>query len=296
MFKQTQSQKQLQRLMPQIIQKQNLLAISTIALEQLVKQEMELNPFLEEVDDIIEDHENEDSEIETDDEKDEKSETAPEISKKEDEEFDTDDYVNSEYDGYKTEENNDVGEKINYENMWSSKVTLKENLQTQLHLTDLTEKEMFIGEEIIWSLDDEGYFRDNPDEIVADLEKQKIGTHFSEEIFTTEELLSVLKVIQTFEPIGIASRNLQECLITQLKETDIKEEYRTICENILLHHFDEFRLKNYEKLIKEYNITIDEVNNVFACISHLNPKPGYVYETSDSIYIYPDVTVTFRRK
>ena len=293
MFKQTQSQKQLQRLMPQIIQKQNLLAISTIALEQLVKQEMELNPFLEEVDDIIEDHENEDSEIETDDEKDDKSETAPEISKKEDEEFDTDDYVNSEYDGYKTEENNDVGEKINYENMWSSKVTLKENLQTQLHLTDLTEKEMFIGEEIIWSLDDEGYFRDNPDEIVADLEKQKIGTHFSEEIFTTEELLSVLKVIQTFEPIGIASRNLQECLITQLKETDIKEEYRMICENILLHHFDEFRLKNYEKLIKEYNITIDEVNNVFACISHLNPKPGYVYETSDSIYIYPDVTVTF---
>lgn len=294
MFKQTQNQKQLQRLMPQIIQKQNLLAISTIALEQLVKQEMELNPFLEEDEELIEDLDNEDGDVEIVDIKEDAEENIQEVSKKEDEEFDTDDYVNSEFDGYKTEENIDNNEKVNYENLWSSKVTLKENLLSQLHLSDLTDKQMFIGEEIIWSLDDEGYFRDNPDEIIADLEKQKIGTEFENDTFSIDELLSVLKIIQTFDPVGIASRNLEECLITQLEELDLQEDFKTICISILTNHFEEFRLRNYEKLMKEYGLTIDEVNDIFNNISHLNPKPGYVYETNDNIYIYPDITITFK--
>ncbi|MCX6158250.1 MAG: RNA polymerase factor sigma-54 [Ignavibacteriota bacterium] len=292
MFKQTQTQKQLQRLMPQIIQKQNLLAIPTMALEQMVKQEMELNPFLEEAEDIVEEIEIDDGDALEDIGKTEVGDEQLEKVKKEDEEYDTDDYVNSEYEGYKTTEDYDNSERPNYENMWSTKVTLKDNLLTQLHLNDLTEKEMFIGEEIIWSIDDEGYFRDNIQDVITDLNKQKIGTAFEEETFTEEELLKVLEMIQTFEPIGIGSRNLEECLITQLKEHDVEDSFKELCIKILNNNFEEFRLKNYEKLMREYNITIDEINNLFNFISHLNPKPGYVYEASDSIYIYPDILIT----
>ncbi len=293
MFKQSQHQKQLQRLMPQIIQKQNLLAIPTIALEQMVKLEMELNPFLEEVNELLEDQQNDETEVETDVTQ-EESEESSEPVKKEDEEFDTDDYVNSDYEGYKTEESMEGEDRGNYENMWSSRVTLKDNLLSQLHLSGISEKESFIGEEIIWSIDDEGYFRDNPEDVVADLEKQKAGTVFENETFTVEELNKVLKLIQSFEPVGIASRNLEDCLITQLDESTLDEGMKKLCKDILLNHFDEFRLKNYEKLMKEYNITIDEVNEIFKVISHLNPKPGYVYESNDNIYIYPDITVSYK--
>lgn len=293
MFKQSQHQKQLQRLMPQIIQKQNLLAIPTIALEQMVKLEMELNPFLEEVDELLEEQQSEESDNETDEARDE-AEDLIEPVKKEDEEFDTDDYVNSDYEGYKTEESKESDEKGNYENMWSSKVTLKDNLLSQLHLSGISDKDAFIGEEIIWSIDDEGYFRDNPEDVIADLEKQKIGTDFENEAFTLEEFNKVLKTIQSFEPIGIASRNLEECLITQLNDSAIDDKYKNLCKDILQNHFDEFRLKNYEKLMKDYGISIDEVNEVFKYISHLNPKPGYVYESGDNIYIYPDITVTYK--
>lgn len=293
MFKQSQHQKQLQRLMPQIIQKQNLLAIPTIALEQMVKLEMEINPFLEEVNEMLEEHQDDEAELNPADSADE-SEEVIEPVKKEDEEFDTDDYVNSEYEGYKTDESIEGEEKANYENMWSTRVTLKDNLLSQLHLSEISEKEAFIGEEIIWSIDDEGYFRDDLEDVIADLEKQKIGTPFENETFTQDELQKVLKLIQSFEPLGIASRNLEECLIAQLNDSEIDETLKKKCKDILVNHFDEFRLKNYEKLMKEYSLTTEEVNEIFKTISHLNPKPGYVYETSENIYIYPDVTVTFK--
>ncbi len=292
MLKQTQSQKQLQKLIPQIIQKQNLLAIPTIALEQMVKQELEMNPFLEESDELVEEQTiDEDSPVVSDAEKEEAGEEVIEKTSKEDEEFDTDDYVDSDYEGYKASEDTSGKERINYENMWSSKITLKDNLLSQLHLTELSEKYMVIGEEIIWSIDDEGYFRDNPEEIAADLEKQKSEAGFDTMTFTADEVLEVLKVIQTFEPVGIASRTLSECLIAQLGELELDSNLKSKCIDILKNHFEEFRLKNYEKLMKEYSISIETVNRIFEVISKLNPKPGYLLDSSDNIYIYPDILV-----
>jgi RNA polymerase sigma-54 factor len=292
MLKQTQSQKQLQKLIPQIIQKQNLLAISTMALEQMVKQELEMNPFLEESDELLEDQTlDEETPVETEAEKVEAEGEETEKVTKEDEEFDTDDDIEPDYEGYKASEDSGTKERVNYENMWSSKVTLKDNLLSQLHLSELSDKDMFVGEELIWSLDDEGYFRENPEEIAADIEKQKTDTAFESETFTADDVIRVLKVIQTFEPVGIASRNLAECLIVQLKEMELEASIKQICIDILQNHFEEFRLKNFEKLMKEYGVTIDIVNRIFEIISKLNPKPGYLVDSSDSIYIYPDIII-----
>jgi RNA polymerase sigma-54 factor len=296
MLKQTQSQKQIQKLIPQIIQKQNLLAVPTIALEQIVKQELEQNPFLEEIDDIAEDSEEvKDKEDENQGEDSEKQVSDEDIkiesASKEDEEFDTDDFVESDLEGYKAYDENTTKEKVNYENLWSSKISLKENLLSQLHLSDLSDKEMVIGEEIIWSLDDEGYFKDSPEEIIADLEKQKSIIGLKNETFTAEDFDRVLKYIQSLEPVGIASRTLTECLLAQLNEANLDKKTKTICIDIISNHFEEFRLKNFEKLMKLFNIGTGDINVIFDLISKLNPKPGYTTDNSDSIYIYPDIII-----
>jgi RNA polymerase sigma-54 factor len=285
MFKQTQSQKLLQKTLPQIIQKQSLLAIPILSIEQMVRQEMEQNPFLEEVDDLADEQEVE--EKETIEEHDKEIE---EVEKK-DEEFDMDDFANSEIDGYKTEDYETAQKTMNYENIWKSRLSLTDSLMSQLNLSGLNEKYIFVGEIIIGNINDEGYIRETYEEILNDIEKQKIGTEFEEKIFNLKEIESVISEIQTFDPPGIASRNLSECLLKQIDLLKNNENIKIYAKRVLTDYFEEFRLKNYEKLMKELNVDIKVVNKIFDLISKLNPKPGYIGDSSDNHYIYPDLIV-----
>jgi RNA polymerase sigma-54 factor len=284
MLKQTQTQKQTQKILPQIIQRQSLLTIPTIALEQMIKAELEANPLLEE------------AELETPAEKEEAAAEAEsaEASEKDNEEYDWDDFFEGESDGYKTYENSGSGdgERVNYEEMWKESTTLSDSLLSQLYLSGLSDKETFIGEDIIGNLDDDGYLRDGLEEIKDDLEKRKAGTEFEGETFTVEDIENVLKVVQRFDPIGIASRDLKECLIVQVHESNVDDELKQCALKVLTHCFEEFRLRNYEKIIRELNINQDMVNKVFDFILKLNPKPGFKEVQLEQNYIYPDLIVT----
>jgi len=285
MLKQTQSQKLLQKTLPQIIQKQSLLAVPILSIEQMVRQEIEQNPFLEEVDDFAEE-----KEVEEKDSADDSEKEIEEIDKK-DEEFDMDDFANSEIEGYKTEDYESGQKSINYENIWKSGMSMTDSLLSQLHLSGLGEKDVFIGEVIIGNLDDEGYIRETNEEILADIDKQKEDTEFEAEDFTFYEIERVIAEIQTFDPPGIASRSLRECLLKQIDLLQNYSDIREIAKKVLIEFFEEFRLKNYEKLMKELNVEIETVNRIFELISKLNPKPGYIGDTIDSHYIYPDLIV-----
>jgi RNA polymerase sigma-54 factor len=285
MLKQTQSQKLLQKTLPQIIQKQSLLAVPILSIEQMVRQEIEQNPFLEEVDDFAEE-----KEVEEKDSTDDSEKEIEEVDKK-DEEFDMDDFANSEIEGYKTEDYESGQKSINYENIWKSGMSMTDSLLSQLHLSGLGEKDVFIGEVIIGNLDDEGYIRENNEEILADINKQKEDTEFEAEDFTFYEIERVIAEIQTFDPPGIASRSLRECLLKQIDLLQNYSDIREIAKRVLIEFFEEFRLKNYEKLMKELNVEIETVNRIFELISKLNPKPGYIGDTIDSHYIYPDLIV-----
>jgi len=285
MLKQTQSQKLLQKTLPQIIQKQSLLAVPILSIEQMVRQEIEQNPFLEEVDDFAEE-----KEVEEKDSADDSEKEIEEIDKK-DEEFDMDDFANSEIEGYKTEDYESGQKSINYENIWKSGMSMTDSLLSQLHLSGLGEKDVFIGEVIIGNLDDEGYIRETNEEILADIDKQKEDTEFEAEDFTFYEIERVIAEIQTFDPSGIASRSLRECLLKQIDLLQNYSDIREIAKKVLIEFFEEFRLKNYEKLMKELNVEIETVNRIFELISKLNPKPGYIGDTIDSHYIYPDLIV-----
>lgn len=286
MLKQTQSQKLLQKTLPQIIQKQSLLAVPILSIEQMVRQEIEQNPFLEELEEEIV----EEKEVEEKESSEEQEKEFEEVDKKE-EEFDMDDFANSEIDGYKTEDYETSQKTINYENIWKSGMSMTDNLLSQLHLSGLSEKDVFIGEVIIGNLDDEGYIRESNEEIIADLEKQKADTEFSEEIFFSREVEFVIAEIQTFDPPGIASRNLKECLLKQIDLLTNYADVKETAKRILNEFFEEFRLKNYEKLMKELNVEIEIINKVFELISKLNPKPGYIGDSTDNHYIYPDLIV-----
>jgi RNA polymerase sigma-54 factor len=288
MLKQTQSQKLVQKVLPQIIQKQNLLAVPTLTLEQMVRVELDVNPFLEEELETPETDEN----IENNEFSDEKESEAEE-SIKTDEEYDWDDFQQGEDDGYKTSSSDDEDKKSIQELYWKSKTTFYEYLISQLHLSELNEKQIFIGEIIIGNINNDGYLLEDLEELLQDINKNKGGTDYENTEFNTNEIKYVLSEIQKFEPPGVAANNLKESLLIQLGLLKIDNNVRELSKKVLSDYFDEFRLKNYEKISKELEIDIELTNLIFEIISKLNPKPASAYEEGDqSGYIYPDLIVT----
>jgi len=290
MLKQTQSQRLVQKVLPQIIQKQSLLAIPTIALEQMVRLELEQNPFLEETDIDLNQTEEETEKAENDDYESESDARKEEASKED--EYNWDDYMNTENEGYKAPSGSEENE-INYENLWKTPLSKNDYLLSQLYLLSLEEKHVTIGEAIISSLDGDGYFRVNTDDFINDVIKQFENAEQSGISITSEEVEEVLKEIQKFDPPGIAARNLQECLIIQLDAKPIDSNLKSGAINIIQNHFEEFRLKNYEKLASELNINIEYLNVILDEILKLNPKPSSAIEDSSMAdYIHPDLIVT----
>lgn len=285
-----------QKLSPQLIQAQLLLAVPTLALEQEIKLQLESNPLLEEVTDT--------EQIETDD-KDEKlaepeptaSDDTPDIDdtlpKGDEETYDLDewyDYSDNQIDGYKSPEQYATQSQADYDNKTDFLINksnrLRETPLDQLHRSGLEEKYILIGEEIIGSLDDDGYFRDSIEDIIADLKKQ-----YNVEV-TTEDVDKVIKIINKFDPVGLASRNLQECLTVQIDELDLDKETKELCLKLVNEYFNEFKSKHYEKISKQLKISLERVNELFNIIHKLNPVPGTTDISSEREYIYPDFIVT----
>ncbi len=284
MLKTTQSQKMLQKAMPIIVQKQNILLLPNMALEQIIRQELEQNPFLEEGEDLLQETESmEDAEI---------SELSKDETVDRDEEYDMSDFEDEDSEGYKTKSSDEEKDRRQViENVWQGTISVRDNLLTQIYLSDLNDKEKFIGERIVDLLDDDGYLRETDEEIAHEINDLKEGTEFEEEVVTTEEVVKVHDKIKRLDPIGISSRDLQECLLIQTNEANIPKEFKSLCLTILSKYMEELRLKKYEVLMKELKLNNEEVKKVFEFISKLNPKPGISLESNIMDYIYPDFVI-----
>lgn len=279
-----------QKLSPHLVQSQLLLAIPAVALEQEIKLQIESNPLLEEVaeaeqeDEVIEAPESNEEIYEKDDE-------LEKISEHEDsyELDDWYDYSDLDFEGYKSpyeyEREKSYASENKADYLIDKSAKAKETPLEQLYRAGLTEKEVFIGEDILGSLDDDGYLRDSIDDVRNDLCKE----HRQE--FTNEEIEKVLKIIQKFDPVGIASRNLQECLSVQVEELEIDEGTKRLCLKMINEHFEDFRLRHYEKLSKLLNVSIDRVSGLFEVIHKLDPVPGNIESLPERNYIYPDFIV-----
>lgn len=261
-------QKLLQKLSPQQIQLMKLLQIPTAHIEERIKEELEENPALEQVDDSYDDNY-------TDDIKDEfESNDDDEIfdgSEDQYENIDISEYVQDGDDDiadYKTRDNNYAEEDDNKVIPIKNNVSFYDVVAEQLSMLDLDEHTYKVAEQIVGSLDDDGYLRRELTNIVDDLA-------FRQNITTSEaEVEKLLLQIQQFDPPGIAARNLQECLLLQLNRRLDEGNNIQLAIKVIKDYFEEFTKKHFEKIQKGLNLNDDEMREVNNIIIKLNPKPG----------------------
>ena len=250
-----------------------LLQLPTIALEQRIKNEIEQNPTLEEDDSPVEDEsiENIEDNKEGDDEEND-------VFGDEDM-FPNDDDIVS----YK---NNDGSEKTDKSQLFVSETTFHEDLISQLQLKPLSELEMIIGLEIIGNIDESGYLNRSIESIVDDF----LFRHNIE--VTVKEIEDVLAIIQTFDPIGVGARDLQECLLIQLNKKE-KTKAISLAKKVIKKCFEYFKKKQYNFIAQRLNCSEEELQEAIDEIIKLNPKPGNSLSTDvdSSIPIIPDFIV-----
>jgi len=296
-------QRQLQRLSPQQIQLMKLLQVPTAQIEQRVKEELEENPALEMNADLLEGDMEKSVEEMPDDLLQgslEEEEAIPvdefEMSNEElsdysfDDEGDVADYKTK--DDYYPELDNDKVIPIRAEQ------SLHELLMDQLSMLNLADHEFKIAEQIVGSLDDDGYLRRALQSIADDLA-------FKQSMWVEEkEIEALLLKVQQFDPPGIGARNLQECLLIQLrrKQAELREEAlqdldadetRKLAILVIEKYFEEFTRKHYDKIQKSLHLDETQMKEVLHQIISLNPKPGAEtgHMSEADKYIIPDFTV-----
>ncbi|MCC7431132.1 RNA polymerase factor sigma-54 [bacterium] len=253
-----------QTLAPQQVMLSTILQLQVLSLEQRINTELEMNPLLEEEEEEIREIPEEDLQEKEEKEIDDDAEIDWEKLGNDD-----DDYVPPRLGKDKNIEEFDRPE--------PAKVTLAQHLLEQFYLLTLTQEQITIGEFIINSLDDTGYFT-LPFEVLVD----KLNVHF-------ESIEETLKLVQSLEPKGIAARNLQECLLIQVKKSEIK--LNPNCAEILENYFDDFKNRRLEKIAKDLDAPLEVILDAVEQIKKLNPKPGEGEFESKFNYIVPDFLV-----
>lgn len=258
--------KQTQKLSPLQIQTIKLIELPVQDLEQRIRQELESNPVLDE-----------DTSSEED-----KEEGPREVS------LDTindDDPIPS----YKLKVNNYGKDERPEYNTFSVKESLGESLQEQLLYSDIDDRLRPIAEFVIGSLDSDGYLRRSIDTMVDDM-AFRAGIDASE-----EDVLEALKVIQTFEPVGVGARDLRECLLIQLRAKKPSEDNdRAIL--ILDKYFDEFKSRHFTKILQATGMDEEQFKRALKRITHLNAAPGGQIDDSyndQAQQIVPDFLLTY---
>lgn len=255
-----------QKLSPQQIQYQKLLQLNTLALEQRIKTELELNPILEET--LDEEFELTQEESEDSDSEDKTVDDDEDHYDSKDDEFDLEDFMNeSEAEQEFTRLNRSKDEE-KIQPIAPQKKSLRESLIDQLHMLDMSEDEKILGENIIGGLDKDGYFKADLEKIVNEL---RLFDHID---VTIEQAENILKQIQVLEPIGIAARSLQECLMIQIRNSSYDPYYSYLAEKVLSEHWDDFTNKRFDAIQKAMNLSKETLRSTIDLIQKLNPRPG----------------------
>ncbi|RKD92358.1 RNA polymerase factor sigma-54 [Mangrovibacterium diazotrophicum] len=264
-------QKLLQKLSPQQIQVIKLLEIPTVQLEQRIKKELEENPVLE----MLNDTPDEESNMADDDSS----------SDSDGDEFSLEDYMDEDdIPEYKLAANNYSKDDKQIDVPFSAGTSFHESMHEQLGLADLDEDKRKLAEYIIGNIDDDGYLRRDLLSISDDL-AFNLNLNVSE-----KELEELLEVIQEFDPAGVGARDLRECLLLQIQRRRATPA-SMLAEKIISENFDEFTKKHYDKILRKYDASEDELKDAIAEILKLNPKPGGSYSnplTKSNQVIVPD--------
>ena len=273
--------KQEMKINPRLYQAMDLLYMPLLDLQQHIKQEMLNNPFLE-----LEEPQVTEEEIKpTENEKEEK-EKAEEI-----------DWEEILLDGFEAGGRRaEYEEKEYFEPVPVETRDLYDHLRDQLVLLRLSPRQLLLGEEIIGNIDENGYLTCSVEEVVQGLNQwvEDAGADWAREDgeelkpFTIQEAESMLRILQGFDPPGIAARDLRECLLLQLQDSEMED---TLAYRIVREYFDQLINHRWSEISKELSITPKDVQSAADEVAKLDPKPGLKYSAPPDNYITPDLIV-----
>lgn len=259
-------------LTPSLQQAIKLLPMSTLELADLLNQEVVENPLLEEV--PTEDLQAVDAQPAAEKESEEKAKADKTDSWDDaDYEYFFGDYLD---DGYRPRAPQEVKELPPIENTLSTSSSLTDHLEWQLSLQSEADVNREIGQAIIGNLDDDGYLVASVDEIAS------MGP------WPVDEVEKALRLIQSFDPIGVAARDLQECLTLQIKHLHLEG---TPTEKIVSEHLRLLHNHQMPDLARKLGLTLEELKGHIEIIQHLDPKPGSRFNPQPSQYVIPDVYI-----
>jgi RNA polymerase sigma-54 factor len=265
---------------PQLQQAIRLLQLTRLELVDLISQEMKENPLLEEDEDTKESVEAERSVSEEDQgESSLDSEHTIEVKGEGEgaEEFDWESYLeNYNLTPSQRPRREDGEERPSFENFLTKRTTLSDHLNWQLQLSHFTEEEQKAGVLIIGNLDEDGYLKIALEDIC------------SEANLSMEAVEGTLRRIQQFDPVGVAARDLKECLLIQLEQMAVRDP---LAEKVVSEHLALLKNRNYPAIAKRLGVSLERVNRAACFISKLDPKPGKAFGGEVTQEIIPDVYV-----
>lgn len=276
-LKQTVKLSQQLMITPQLQQAIKLLQLSRAELVETVQKELLENPVLEE---------NEDRDRHSKESVDESSPNQSTTSEKDqiqqneqnlEKEFDWSKYVESyQSRGSESKGFRESGEHPNYENMVSRGNTLQDHLEWQIHMGSYLPEEQEVCEMLVGNVDDNGYLQASLEELVEKTE------------YNMDQLEDALCLLQEMDPPGVGARNLQECLLLQIKDTGPNKSF---LKEIINNHLNFIEKRDYKSLSKKLDITMQKAKDLAEIIFSLEPKPGRIFSGEQAQYVTPDVYV-----
>jgi RNA polymerase sigma-54 factor len=270
---------------PQLQLAIKLLQMTRVELEDVVRQELEENPLLEELPEHSEEAGQSDEVAETGGLILQEPEEQPDKPDESFHEVETGDESLRDWDSYQDGYNYSSGEyqpgeddRPSFENMVTRHVDLQEHLLWQLRMGNFTELEQQIGAVIVGNLDADGYLQLDIAEIAAECQSDELSVE------------ALLQQIQQFDPIGVAAKSLQECLLVQLRSMDATPEI-VMAQRILQNYLPQLEKSDYRPIARNLKTTIDQVLEAVKTIACLDPRPGSLYSSEQAHYVSHDIVV-----
>lgn len=258
---------------PMLQQAIGLLQLSRLELVQELRQQIEQNPVLEEVLEEIEE-----PQLSQEQEAPEEREaTSDGDAEKADrlEDFDWDNYLQDASD-YRPQMPREELERFDAEMHLTKPRSLIDHLLFQLHLSTSDPDLLRLATLIIGNIDEAGYLKEPFDELAAGAE------------VPADRLEEALRLVQSFDPTGVAARDLRECLLLQV---DSRPDLHPLAKALIAEHLEELERRNWERLADKLHVDAKAIQEAVASISSLEPKPGRTFGTEDPRYITPDVYI-----
>lgn len=285
---QTTQLRQELKINPRLYQAMDLLYMPLLDLQQHLKQELLSNPFLE----LVEPEEEEEEQEEESAEPVPAAEATDQGVQESGSEVDWEEIL---LDGFDTAGRREEAEELEYlEPVSVERRGLDDYLRDQIGLLDLTPRQRLLAEEFIGNINDDGYLACSLEEILEGINRnvasaaEAAGRGGEVPPYTMEEAEEMLRIVQSLDPPGVGARNLQECLLLQLREAGREN---TLAGRLVSEAFSDLIAHRWTELSKRFGVTPAEVQQAADEIARLDPKPGLRFGDSDEGYIVPDLVV-----